>query len=459
MSQSLQYAKAFAVLLEDVQSAASETVLRSGLLRVRRFSRSQGLTVVKEGEGVRLDGTLIPRTPTTLLRLTTAMATHAVARLVIRPGAGARELLQTVLLMARSTRTNTAGATLFDELRELSLWDIKLYPVRSTTDHPESPTHAADVRLDTPGRINLRATDLVQQVHRAAAAKDLPGLVDGLMALQAIERDVEDRGLKALWTAAFDTAATEEAVRVLVAALPRDPDRQQTMFTILRRTGDRGANVIIDILLSAPALDTRRIYFDALVEIRRGVSRLLKLLDHEQWFVVRNAVCLLGEFDSRSSEPELAMKLSHPDARVRAAVVTALLRLNSPTALSTVRSAIRDESAEVRRRAVRGFVTPDGETSIVAAMLQALERETDLDVQTEFLHALGSMATPEAVQKLIRLCSGASSGSRHPDFRIAAAEALTTARTSAAIPFLRTMMKDPDVNARTAARHLIRAVS
>jgi HEAT repeat protein len=181
------------------------------------------------------------------------------------------------------------------------------------------------------------------------------------------------------------------------------------------------------------------------------------MLDHEQWFVVRNAACLLGEFNSRSSEPELTATLSHADERVRAAVVTALLQLDTESSRATARGAVRDASAEVRRRAVRGFLAEQGSTN-VEKLLNALERETELDVQLEFLYALGALATPDAVQKLIRLCS-ADGRYRPPDFRIAAAEALATARLGAAVPMLRAMLKDPDVHARAAARHLIRAVS
>lgn len=459
MHHSLLYAKALSVLLEEVQSAAGEAVLRSGLLRVRRFARAHALTLTMTDAGLQVDGAPVPRSTASVQRLSDAMLLHGVARIVMRSGAVARELFQMVLLLARPTRTTSAGSTLFDEVRELSLWDVQLYPVRPANDRRRSKTHAADVRLSIPGQINVRATALVQSVKLATAARDSVAVTDALSALLDIEQDVQDLGLRALWTLAFDTAATDDALRVLAAGLPTCGDARPSVVAILKRAGDRGAHPVLDQLLAADTLDARRACFDALIEIRRGVTRLLKLLDHEQWFVARNAACLLGEIGQRSTEPELTMKLTHPDSRVRAAVVTALLRLNSPSACAAVRTAIRDESADVRRRAVRGFLADDGVTNNVTTLLQALEREDDLDVQTEFVHALGALATPEAVQKLIRLCSGAGTANRPPDFRIAAAEALTTARMSAAIPFLRGMMKDPDVTARTAARHLLRAVS
>jgi HEAT repeat protein len=114
--------------------------------------------------------------------------------------------------------------------------------------------------------------------------------------------------------------------------------------------------------------------------------------------------------------------------------------------------------AEVRRRAVRGFLAEPGVAANTEKLLQALEREKELDVQLEFLYAMGTIASPDAVQRLIRLCSVEGKW-RPPEFRIAAAEALASARLSAAVPMLRAMLKDPDEHARAAARHLIRAVS
>jgi HEAT repeat protein len=245
---------------------------------------------------------------------------------------------------------------------------------------------------------------------------------------------------------------------MLVIALPTCGDAIGSAITTLKRAGDAGAEVLIDQLLSSDSMDVRRACFDALAEVRRGTAQLLTMLDHEQWFVARNAACLLGLFGSRSSEPELTATLAHSDERVRAAVITSLLQLDTPSSRATVRGAIRDSSAEVRRRAVRGFLAEPGATANADKVLQALERETDLDVQLEFLYALGSMATPDAVQKLIRLCS-ADGRYRPPDFRIAAAEALASARLGASVPLLRAMLKDPDIHARAAARHLIRAVS
>ena len=366
MHQPLLYAKSLSLLLEEVQSAADMTMVRSSLLRVRRFSRSHGLTLEWSEGCLTIDGTRLSRQVSALMRLTGAMSAHGVARLTIGAGAVPRELLTLAMLLVRVPSADSEAPTIFEELRDAALWSVQAHP---------------EVRIDeTP--------------------------------------------------AVAETAADAEA----------------------------DAARLIDQLLTSDSIGVRRASFDALTKLRRGVGALVRLLAHEEWFVVRNAAGLLGAMAAHSAEYELTRTLAHGDARVRAAVVTALLQLDTPTSRAAVRGAIRDESAEVRRRAVRGFFAEQGEWSNAEHLLQALEREPELDVQLEFLYALGTLATPDAVQRLIRLCS--IEGVHRPaEFRIAAAEALATARLGASVPWLRAMLKDPDMHARAAARHLIRAVS
>lgn len=366
MHQSLLYAKSLSLLLDEVRSSSDMTIVRSSLLRVRRFSRSHALTLEWAEGRLAIDGVRPPGQITALQPLIHAMSTHGVARLTLGAGAVARELLTLAMLLVRPPAGEESEAlTIFEELRDAALWYVQAIPA---------------ARSD-----------------RAATDSTLAG-------------------------------------------------------------NDADAERLIEQLLTSDSMVVRRACFDALTVLRRGVDALIPLLQHADWFVVRNAACLLGAMTAHAAERELTTALTHADERVRAAVVAALLQLDTPTSRAAARGAIRDESPEVRRRAVRGFLAEQGTWSNVDHLLQALEREPDLDVQLEFLYALGALATPDAVQRLIRLCS--IEGAQRPaEFRIAAAEALATARLGAAVPLLRAMLRDPDMHARAAARHLIRAVS
>ena len=458
MDQALLFAKSFALLLEEVQSASDMTMVRSGLLRVRRFSRSHGLTLELFDDQLAVNGIRLHKPLPALLPISRTMRTHRVAQITFDTGAVPRELLKLAMLLTSPRAKDPAAPSIFEEIRNASLWCVQVYPAARSTSGATSDATKADVALDSDEKISDRVRALATEAGTALGAGDIARLAAALATLATVEAGVTNTAYRDLWTKGFDQAATPMALQALVAALPTCGEAIGNAIVALTRSGDAGAEALINTMLKSDSMDVRRACFDALAEVQRGTDQLLKMLDHEQWYVARNAACLLGALHSKSSEPELTAALEHGDERVRAAVVTSLLQLDSPTARATVRGAIRDESSEVRRRAVRGFLIEPGAFAHVDKLLQALERETELDVQIEFLYALGTLATPDAVQKLIRLCS-ADGRYRPADFRIAAAEALASARLGAAVPLLRAMLKDPDIHARAAARHLIRAVS
>ena len=456
MPNSILFAKSIATLLEEVQSAADMTMVRSGLLRVRRFSRSHGLTLELSAGSLIVNGEKPQKPDQALRRIVLAMTTHEVGRIILNPGAVPRELLKLAMALVRPKPQENTEASIFEEIRDASLWYIQV--LRATAGTDTDTTTPAAAHLEAPDDVATSIRAMQRDATAAIASTDVPSLAGILANMARIEKATANCDLKAQWTNAFDQLATGEVLRTLVIALPTSGHHVATSIAVLKRAGDAGADVLIEQLLQSESIDVRRACYDALVHVRRGTERLVNLLEHAQWFVARNAACLLGAYQSRTSEPELTRALTHADERVRAAVVAALLQLDTPTARAAVRGAIHDKAPEVRRRAVRGFLVEEGAPVNAEKLLKALGRETELDVQVEFLYALGTLATPEAVQKLIRLCS--TEGKYRPsEFRIAAAEALASARLGASVPLLRAMLKDPDVHARAAARHLIRAVS
>ena len=458
MPHSILFAKSIATLLEEVQSAADMTMVRSGLLRVRRFSRSHGLTLELSEGSLIVNGEKPQKPDQALQRIVLAMTTHEVGRIILNPGAVPRELLKLAMVLVRPKPQENTEASIFEEIRDASLWYVQVLRATAGTDTDTDTTTPAAAQLEAPDDVAASIRAMQRDASAAIALKDVPSLAGVLANMARIEKAIADRDLKAQWTSAFDQSATSEVLRTLVIALPTSGHHVDVSIAVLKRAGEAGADVLIEQLLQSESIDVRRACYDALVQVRRGTDRLVNLLEHAQWFVARNAACLLGAYQSRTSEPELTRALTHADERVRAAVVAALLQLDTPTARAAVRGAIHDKAPEVRRRAVRGFLVEKGAPVNAEKLLKALGRETELDVQVEFLYALGTLATPEAVQKLIRLCS--TEGKYRPsEFRIAAAEALASARLGASVPLLRAMLKDPDVHARAAARHLIRAVS
>jgi HEAT repeat protein len=167
--------------------------------------------------------------------------------------------------------------------------------------------------------------------------------------------------------------------------------------------GEAATDVLLDLLVLAPTVDERRAYFDALVHSRRGSEQVVRMLDHHEWFVVRNIAELCGELKLESSIPELGKLLNHTEERVRKAAVVALAKIGTSATVEPLRQALKDPVTSVRTQAL---VLIDGKHNRALALriatMLAEEENIPPEVQREMCNALGRTSTPEGVQALIR---------------------------------------------------------
>jgi HEAT repeat protein len=174
-------------------------------------------------------------------------------------------------------------------------------------------------------------------------------------------------------------------------------------LTVLGRMGETATDVLLDLLVLAPTVDERRGYFDALVHSRKGSEQVVRMLDHHEWFVVRNIAELCGELKLETAIPELAKLLTHTEERVRKAAVVALAKIGTSATVEPLRQALKDPVTSVRTQAL---VLIDGKHNRALALRIAtmLGEEENLppEVQREMCNALGRTATPEGVQALVR---------------------------------------------------------
>ena len=206
-------------------------------------------------------------------------------------------------------------------------------------------------------------------------------------------------------------------------------------LAVLGRMGENATDVLLDLLVLAPTVDERRAYFDALVHSRRGSEQVVRMLDHHEWFVVRNIAELCGELKLESAIPELAKLLSHTEERVRKAAVVALAKIGTSATVEPLRQALKDPVTSVR---VQALVLIDGKHNRALALRIAsmLGEEENLppEVQKEMCNALGRTATPEGVQALVRQANPPRKLLRKPPTqpRLWAVEGLRLASASSA---------------------------
>ena len=227
---------------------------------------------------------------------------------------------------------------------------------------------------------------------------------------------------------------------------------QADAIAVLQRAGADGVEVLLDQLVASPSLEERSGVFAALTNMTEGLEQVIHLLDHHQWYVVRNVAELVGELGLEDAVPQLAKQLEHEDVRVRKSVALALAKVGSRGAAEPLRRALKDESREVRISAALG-VGGRKASALAMPLVVALEEEEDEEVERELILALGRIGSPDAVQALIKFAqpSGRLFGRKPSSLRLAAVEALRLAATPAAIGTLQGLSDDGDKQVRGAA--------
>lgn len=257
----------------------------------------------------------------------------------------------------------------------------------------------------------------------------------------------------------------KRTLELLSERLPHAPV-QRVLLEVFARAGEVSIEILANQLLRSHDAAARRAYFDSIVSLDLGASLLFDLVRDKRWYVVRNAVALLGEIGVPYADAVMLPLTASEDDRIRIAVARSLMRLGTARALAGLHGLIDDPNNEVRRIAAASYgftASTSGSVRPPAARLaQALERETDEDVALEMLASLGRLGSADAVQRLLRIAlppPQPQDGSERPPprpayMRVAAIEALMRARGQAVIAALESLKSDPDPEVAAAARRL-----
>jgi HEAT repeat protein len=127
------------------------------------------------------------------------------------------------------------------------------------------------------------------------------------------------------------------------------------------------------------------------------------------------------------------------------------MRLGTSRAMQAIQDALKDGAPAMRMQAAAALLTRK-DLKTAATLVRALEDEKDDEVQAAFLLALGKLATPDAVQRLIKAAE-AEKGlfkKKSTAFRVAAVQGLAEARTPDAVEMLKSLQADKDDDVKSA---------
>jgi HEAT repeat protein len=293
--------------------------------------------------------------------------------------------------------------------------------------------------------------DIATMVETAHGEQRFDAVARGIHVIIAGEQARTDPEEKRAHDLAIRRLNRAPLLRAVARMLANDP-ADANCAAILARMGADGAEALVEELTTSQSIAERRIFFDALATMKAAIPALTHMLGDPRWYVVRNAADLLGEMHATEADGALGELMRHTDERVRRAAAGALAKLGTNTALRGLHGAMRDSSAQVRLLAAAGLSTRR-EITASHTLTRALDSEDDDEVQLQIIAALGRIATPDAVQRLIKIAEPASGLFRRKSTatRVAAVEALGEARTAAAREVLATLSRDRDRHVREAA--------
>ena len=332
----------------------------------------------------------------------------------------------------------------------------QMFQVFSANSTPKGSMAKLFEQLDTvrtPAHAS-RTLDALLKLAADSARKERYDIVaDVFHGIVKREEKVQDLAIKRQYGVMIRRLSAPTLLKCVVDLLPRRHESYERYMAIFSRTEDAGAEALVDALMAAPSLTDRRVYYDALLHVGTGIRILIHMLGDPRWYVVRNAVDLLGEMRAGEAEGEMVRLLEHIDDRVRTAAASALAKLG--TARATPVSVEGVGGASAQRVSAAGFAI--GGRS-VNSLIRAIDREDDSRVQMAMLAALGQMGTPQAIEKLVEIArteKGLLLKKRSTPLRVAAVHALGQVNSTGSLAALQSLLRDKEKAVRGAASWVI----
>ena len=211
-------------------------------------------------------------------------------------------------------------------------------------------------------------------------------------------------------TATTDQLLNDEIIQRLVNAVA-----DQSLKTSQQRAL---ARLLVGLEMKvAPAL-LQRLYAERDALIRRHYSSILaqmgeclfglleKSLYDPQWFVVRNAVIVLGGTRLESALPLLGKALDHPEVRVRRSIIRALSAIGGSQVIPLLVRLSRDANQDLHQPAIMALGAL-GNPESIPPLNTFLKKFDPLGKQTklklEVIKAMSATKSPHAVIPLLKL--------------------------------------------------------
>lgn len=473
MDNSLTLARHFARLVWLVLHEPDEIDEQKAQLHATVMVSKDSPARMRVSEGrLTVNDVMLPQALAGVQELADELAAHFIAALEIDQGAKPSELLSVARLLGARGETAAERQGLAVRIAAYEGTTVRFVPAEIGPDVAVVAAHDIDFsRFDGEPRVKATferlavagepvvAHQLLDELLFAAEQAQREGrIVDAAhvtIGLLDCEARVIDPEVRRIYLVAMRRLTRPAFLRPIARLIGGDAAHVPTARRILGRFGQDGVEAAVDQFFNATALDLRAVYRDVLVNgLPDTRAALLQMLDDPRWYVVRQAALLLADLQAPDAERPLADLLSHADDRVRRGAVYALNRFDSAFVFDALARALGDGAASVRLAAIAAIAARKNARS-AARLSQAIDDETETEVQFALLAALGRVGTSEGVQTLARAAEAASGffkTKKNAALRVAAVHALADARTPMAMSTLQSLANDKEREVRDAAK-------
>jgi HEAT repeat protein len=460
---------------------------RTTLGAVVELLGQRSASIVLMDDGMTIEGQLVPDDAPGVVVLRERMMVHGVARLFLAYGASTVDVVELLRGLADTPGAGRPGRALAARLAAADAVTVSIVsreqvvtatargtmrasgalqatevppakrPTQVDVTRPQrpGPTLAGlvdQLRDDTdPAPLLSRLDTVGATIVRAIGANELTQALEAILKLIRQEAESGDPDAQRQYGITLRRIFTSEHLKKF-APMAFDDVYHEDITLMMRRAGKLGTKILLDLLIEAPSQAERLAYLKALRSTEEGADVIASLLNHHEWFVVRNAADLVGEMRIAEAVPALARAAANPEPRVRRAIGIALARIGTAETALPLRKLVTDPDPQVRLSVVKE-VGGRALSGLAMPLVSAASAELDPDVLAEYYRALGRIGTPDAIAALVKAAQeGGGLLSRKPlGPRLAAIEGLGSAGGPSAIAVLKELAQSRSHDVRAVA--------
>jgi hypothetical protein len=447
----------------DVPLDAPGATLLSEQMRIHGVGQARLPPDVAEADLLRLSAVLaaFPGTYNSFDELVISLG-PASAHIAVSPGADSLEVFRPKPWRPRALFDPEAAAEAGFETTELEREEGTVFDqLQAMAPNPpalEDLAQPIGASLSSPstGELGAAVDELVREGKEAIQREDWEGLLEVALRMVEAEASATTQYGGGPYRIQLKRLLGRKQL-AMIAKLVNGP-RKQEVISVMRRCGADATEILMDLLVDSMSMGERRGYYAAITQMNEGTEAIIAHLGHYKWYVVRNAAELCGELELAEAVPALSRQIAHADERVRKSVALALAKIATTSAVAPLRQLLADQSKAVRLQAV-GAMSGRRAHHMVGIVGEFLKKESENEVQTEGLLALGRMGGPDAVAVLREWASpgGKLLGRRPMAVRLNAVRGLGLCGPDAA-EVLSALQKDDSAEVRSAASAALAAL-